>query len=150
MQAIKNVRLKDYDYRINGYYFVTIVTDGRRCCLEGKSKDLVQKHLESLSSERGISIDFFVVMPNHIHFVLVMSECPLSLGEIVRRFKARTSLAAGRRLWQPNYYEYVIRSDKAFLKIREYIEQNPDAEKMDWNAIEDRPINRATTKPEPV
>ena len=79
-----------------------------------------------------------------------MSECPLSLGEIVRRFKARTSLAAGRRLGQPNYYEHVIRSDKAFLKIREYIEQNPDAEKMDWNAIEDRPINRATTKPEPV
>ncbi len=146
MDAIKNVRLKDYDYRTNGYYFVTIVTAGRLWRLEGTTKDLVQKQLQSLSSEQGVSIDFGVVMPNHLHFILVLSDSLLPLGEVVRRFKARTSLAAGKRLWQPNYYEHVIRSDRALLKIREYIQQNPDVEKMDWDTIEDRPMDRAIEK----
>jgi REP element-mobilizing transposase RayT len=146
MDAIKNVRLKDYDYRTNGYYFVTIVTEGRLRRLEGATQDLVQEQLQSPFRERGVSINFFVVMPNHLHFILVLSDSLLPLGEVVRRFKARTSLAAGRRLWQPNYYEHVIRSDRALLKIREYIQQNPDVEKMDWDTIKDRPINRATTE----
>lgn len=150
MQAIKNVRLKDYDYRTNGYYFVTIVADGRRRCLEGATKDLVQEQFHLLSRERGVSVDYFVVMSNHVHFILVLNESPFPLGEMVRRFKARTSLAAGKRLWQPNYYEHVIRTDKALMKTREYIQQNPGVEKMDWGKIEDRPINRATTEANPV
>jgi ATP-dependent Clp protease ATP-binding subunit ClpA len=35
----------------------------------------------------------------------------------------------GKRFWQPNYYEHVIRNEAALQKIQEYIE-NPLAEKM--------------------
>jgi len=49
----------------------------------------------------------------------------LKLGEIIRRFKARTSKITGFKLWQPNYYEHVIRNDAALNRIREYIQNNP-------------------------
>ena len=110
----------------------------------------------------------FVVMPNHIHGILVINgvsvdipgerpnppkrygvgrpgvmnhaptmrrdhadgHAPVSLGEIVRTFKAtatRSIRAAGFSdfAWQRNYYEHVIRSDRSFDRIRGYIEGNP-------------------------
>jgi len=37
--------------------------------------------------------------------------------------------ATNKGIWQPNYYEHIIRNEKALLKIREYIENNPLVEK---------------------
>jgi putative transposase len=56
----------------------------------------------------------------------------MHLGEIVRRFKASTSKATGMKLWQPNYYEHVIRNERALFKIREYIKNNPLKEKTEF------------------
>jgi len=53
-----------------------------------------------------------------------------TLGQVVRTFKAvvaRRLHQAGLRefVWQPNYFEWVVRSDKALDRIREYILWNP-------------------------
>ena len=69
-------------------------------------------------------------MPTHLHIIIVLQECKLKLGEIVRRFKALTSKESGVKLWQPNYYEHVIRNEMALRKIREYIMNNPLAERI--------------------
>jgi REP element-mobilizing transposase RayT len=71
-------------------------------------------------------------MADHGHLILILAGCVLGLGEVVRRFKAKTSKKAGRRLWQPNYYEHVIRSEEVLHRIRKYVQNNPLAEKIEF------------------
>jgi REP element-mobilizing transposase RayT len=56
----------------------------------------------------------------------------MKLGELIRRFKARVSKESGCKVWQPNYYEHIIRNEKALQKIREYVQNNPIVGKIDF------------------
>ena len=144
---IKNTRLPYYDYSNDGYYFITIVSHLRQPLLLTHHAQ-IENALASLGRE-NVLVDFHVLMPDHIHMLLVLEDSKFSLSEIIRRFKARASKAACARLWQPNYYEHVIRNEKALEKIREYIQNNPDAMEMQIDGIyntEIRPMNRAATK----
>ena len=120
MKAIKSIRLKHYDYSQNGYYFVTICTNFNRPYLTDL-KEQISGCIQNLGLIEGIKIDYYVIMPTHIHMIIILFECKMTLGEIVRRFKASSSRITGIKLWQPNYYEHVIRNEKAFDNIREYI-----------------------------
>ncbi|MGB7055161.1 MAG: transposase [bacterium] len=132
MKGIKNIRLKEYDYASNGYYFVTICTYYNRPYLTGRIRDVVTQYIECISDTiRGASVDYYVVMPTHLHVIFVLQECKLKLGEIVRRLKAVASKQSEIKLWQPNYYEHVIRDEKALNRIRQYIVNNPLAERID-------------------
>ena len=55
-----------------------------------------------------------------------------ALGDVIRWFKYESTKRinelrgmAGRRIWQRNYYEHIIISDKSYWRIREYIADNP-------------------------
>ena len=125
MRAIKQIRLQHYDYKSDGYYFVTAVADYRQPYFKGK-ETAVERELKDLKSKTlGLDLDYFVIMPNHVHIIFILRNCQISLGEIVRRFKAKVSHNFGSGIWQPNYYEHVIRNEKALNKIREYIINNP-------------------------
>jgi hypothetical protein len=74
----KSTRIPNYDYASRNYYFVTICTDGKRCIFgfPGKlnqfgniAKDCLIRIPEIYP---GIQLDKFVVMPNHIHGILVI------------------------------------------------------------------------------
>jgi putative transposase len=131
MKGIKNIRLKGYDYSSNGYYFVTICTNRGFPYLTDRNKEVVTASIGHMSERiDGIVVDYYVIMPTHLHIIIVLQECKLKLGEIVRRFKALTSKESGVKLWQPNYYEHVIRNEMALRKIREYIMNNPLAERI--------------------
>lgn len=126
MRAVKNIRLKDYDYSSNGFYFVTICTDYRRPYLTGENREMVALSIERLPQKmNGVKLDYYRVMPSHVHLILILEECQIGLSEVVRRLKAVTTRQARLRLWQPNYYEHVIRDDKALGKVREYVQNNP-------------------------
>jgi len=54
------------------------------------------------------------------------------LGDVIRWFKYESTKRinelcgmAGTRIWQRNYYEHIILSDKSYRRIREYIADNP-------------------------
>lgn len=79
----RSIRLKDYDYATAGAYFVTICTQ-HRDCLFGKivagemglndAGNIIQEVLRELSIKyRGIEIDEFIVMPNHIHSIVLLN-----------------------------------------------------------------------------
>ena len=83
---------------------------------------------------RGIDLDAFIVMPNHVHGIVILVDEPetrCGIPEIVRGFKTfsarRVNERAGRRgaVWQRGYYEHVIRNEKALDRIRDYIANNP-------------------------
>jgi len=109
-------------------------------------------------------VDVFTIMPNHVHGVLVIldreaGEAGLAptvgqprsreatLGTIVGSFKSATSkttnelgLGGGTPLWQRSYFEHVIRSEQALMRIRQYVIENP----AKWAFDEENPQRRAT------
>ncbi len=119
MHVIKNIRLKDYDYSSDGFYFVTICTNYRKPYLTGKNKEAVLQCVEQLPHKMsGVKLDYYQIMPSHVHLVLILENCELKLAEIVRRLKAEATRQVGFRLWQPNYYEHVVRNELALAEIR--------------------------------
>lgn len=134
MKAIKSIRLKHYDYSQDGYYFVTICTNYHYAYLSDLQEEVTES-IQKLNHIDGVTVDYFIVMSTHVHLIIILTECRLSLGEIIRRFKASASRETGIKLWQPNYYEHVIRNEKALFKIREYIQNNSLKEVIDLEQI---------------
>lgn len=140
MEYRKNIRLKNYDYQTNGYYFVTICCSGRaKLCLNYSR--IIDKHLKNLEKYDGVSLDYYKIMPEHLHFILVLYGAKLPLCRYIQDFKAKTTLEIKKNgfsekiFWQPNYYEHIIRNETVLDKIRLYIENNPTAEKIEWDTI---------------
>ncbi len=165
----KQIRLQGYNYKTPGYYFVTICTE-KRLCLFGKIIDgkmlhnppglLVYNTFKNLRNFYfGVDIDTFIVMPNHVHAIIVISRkgwtrsrggrtqrsAPTgdSLSDVVKNIKTYTTTFYSRgviqrnwapfytRLWQRGYYEHIIRDTKSLQKIREYIILNPLSWELD-------------------
>jgi putative transposase len=152
----RHLRLPGYDYSQNGAYFVTICTDHRACLFglidagnfvpndAGSEIEQVWSALADRFSH--VQTDAFVVMPNHIHGILVFDSSrpgSLPLSNIVGAFKSLSTLAYGsgvrtqgwppfhQRLWQLGYYEHVIRSEDTMNRVRSYIHDNPAQWKHD-------------------
>lgn len=149
----KALRLPCYDYSQAGAYFVTICTHDRCCVLssihEGRGDPCGRPLLELTAIDRvaekafqrveqlyGISIDKYVIMPNHVHFICRIEDARATtrvaptLGRIVGAYKsivANESRKAGfmEKLWQRNYHEHVIRDEHDFREIWTYLEGNP-------------------------
>lgn len=124
MLGIKNVRLPEYDYQSDGYYFVTIGSHFRRINFDGL-EDVVEKIFREVAQAlRGVTIDTIIIMPDHVHVLYCLRNSSHTLGEIVRRCKAKTSYILGGRMWKPNYYEHVVRDEQDLNRIRTYIIMN--------------------------
>lgn len=128
MRGIKDIRLSKYDYKSDGYYFVTVIAYKKIDYFFTREKDVEVELKDLVGKVSGLELDFFVVMSNHVHIIFVLRNSSLLLGEIVRRFKAKVSHKFKQFTWQPNYFEHVIRNEKALSKIREYILKNPNEE----------------------
>jgi putative transposase len=132
MKYRKNIRLKDFDYRRDGAYFVTICTDFKKKLIGQKEKMILEEELKRLTSRfRGVTLDFLVIMRNHLHIIFLFNESSVDLPRIIQTFKSITTLRLkrqgfeGERFWQRNYYEHVIRGPGELKRIREYIQNNP-------------------------
>ncbi len=75
-------------------------------------------------------LDTFVVMPNHVHLLFHPFK-DHTLPNIIQSLKSFTarkinkSLNQSGTLWQPDYWDRLIRSQKHFDWTRKYIQQNP-------------------------
>lgn len=152
----RSIRLQGWDYRRAGRYFVTICVQYRECLFgqieHGKFYpnqfgELVVESLNSVSSfasrqgygaiasDSNITTSPWVVMPNHVHFILEIgneNQHEILLGEWIRQFKYSTTCqinalrdTPGVRVWQRNYYEHIIRDESAYEMICNYIRDNP-------------------------
>jgi REP element-mobilizing transposase RayT len=112
-------------------------------------------YLETLFSD--ISLKDFLIMPNHVHFILELgsnpswrnSQKPTNLGNIIKALKSK-SVVDSKKLrifndstfWQRSYYDHIIRDESELLRIREYIRNNP----MQWELDILNPINEKKYK----
>lgn len=142
MKFRKHIRLKHYDYRTSGYYFLTICTYYRSPFLNDK-KEWVEIWLRKLENRfTSTKLDWYVIMPDHIHLILYLNGNSPELPRLVQWFKSQTTFDAKRnfalnRLWQPNYYEHVMRSEKSLERIRKYTQNNPlKIEDLPWGELD--------------
>ena len=195
----KQIRLKEYDYSAEGYYFITICTQNRKNILSNIVRaDSIFAHKEITSTKpnanvvgvaplgdpqiqtstkpnpnivgadsisarirlnktgeminniyldlenqfKYIKLHDYVIMPNYIHGIIEICEradmeSAPTVNEIIQTFKRYTTVeyikgvkkgiyqSFNKRIWQRNYYEHVIRNEKEYYKILEYIQNNP-------------------------
>jgi type I restriction enzyme R subunit len=78
----------------------------------------------------------FVVMPNHVH-VLFRPLRGHALPEILKSWKGFTAREINKRigktgaLWQDEYFDRLIRNERHFFKVAEYIRENPGKAKLE-------------------
>ena len=79
-----------------------------------------------------VRIDKYVVMPNHVHAIVVIEDKDRSadLCTIIGQYKMSVTkrirkIAPGREVWQRSFHDHVIRNQQAYEKIWLYIEGNP-------------------------
>ena len=167
------IRLRGYDYSTPGAYFVTLCTENRRCDFGTIRDGLVSltalgllihnTWIETCSFCAGVSADAFVVMPNHLHAVVLLKDntagqisprtMSTGLPSLIRRFKMLSTARASHtkvtresplphgHLWQRSYYEHVIRDDDSLERIREYISTNP----LRWELDRENPEHADTS-----
>lgn len=156
----RNLRLPGWDYRSPGPYGITMVTQNRAWFFgdvvdggvvlnaAGVMADAVWQDM-AIEFPR-VSLDAFVVMPNHMHTIVRLSHHgPAgnpSLGDVVQRFKSITTARYStgvheqgwepydRRLWQQEYYDHIIRDEEDLNRSRRYITANP----ANWGVDRDR------------
>ena len=152
----QSIRLKNYDYSKSGYYYITMCTENRTCIFgnifNGKMVlndvgKIVNDVLLTIPKRfDNVGLDEFVIMPNHIHGIVIIVGAGVSrpiLGQIIGHFKYQSTKHINnlsgsenptptieiKKIFQRNYYEHIIRNEIELNKIREYIKNNP----LFWN-----------------
>ena len=160
IQGRKNPRLRGYDYRTNGDYFVTICTQDYRTNLCRITQDgqvilsiqgeICQKWIELLTQHyQDISIPVCCIMPNHIHLILRV-EHPIA-QEDAETIKAYPRLYdyigwlkynitkeipkdidfEDQPFFQRSFYDHIIRNAQDYADIEGKILSNPSQWKQD-------------------
>ena len=132
----KRNRLEHFDYSANGSYFVTVCAENRRCLfgniypgsetveLTQCGRSIVSAIEKTVETYSGVEIPEYVIMPNHVHMIIELKNQQKTVSQIVSYFKWNASRATGVRLWQKSFYDHVIRNEKDYLAILEYIAFN--------------------------
>ncbi len=141
-------RLKKFDYSSDGLYFITVCVKNHENMLWrdvgatiGRPQnitlseygEIVDKSIQNIPIHyTGIEIDKYVIMPNHIH-LLMRIDCELigrpmvapTISTVIQQTKGIITKQIGFSLWQKSFHDHIIRKEKEYLKIWEYIENNP-------------------------
>ena len=155
------MRLAGYDYALEGGYFVTPGTQ-KRLRLFGEVDGVVRPseagHMlaywwgELPRKFTSGTLDEFVVMPNHLHGVVLILEAHagderVSLPRVMQWFKTMTTNAYIRgvkhtgwpaspgKLWPRGYYDHIVRDEKDLERIRRYIAGDP----VNWAKDDENP-----------
>ena len=153
-QERKPTRLGGYDYSHDGAYFVTICTKDRRnilCDIVGGGAldapqirltpigEIVDTYIRSTNRIPSVTVDKYVIMPNHIHLILIIrnekgtSRAPSPTGSrpnqaiphAVSTLKRFVNRDVGYNVWQRSFHDHVIRGEQDYLDIWRYVDENP-------------------------
>ncbi len=172
----QSVRLRNWDYRWAGAYFITICAKNREHYFgnveNGKMQlsnvgviaDILWHEIKNHTN--NVELGTFIVMPNHIHGILILknngndvatlhakslhrqsshsssqknefmasiSPKSKSVSTIIRSYKSAVTKHVHRLgynfAWQSRFYDHIIRNEKSFYNISEYIINNP----LNWD-----------------
>jgi REP element-mobilizing transposase RayT len=156
-------------------YFVTVCTQNRQCLfgeivnrqmqLNEFGNIVYDEWVKTQTIRKNIKLDEFIVMPNHLHGIIQITddiidsrgtarraptlECfgkPVSgsIPTIIRAFKSAVTKRINEirdtpriAIWQCNYYEHIIRNEDNLNRVRQYIIDNPQK----WDNDTENPDN---------
>ena len=152
----KKIRLKGNDYASPGYYFITICCKDREKLLWINKPDvgaIINRPQVELSKYgqitenaiheiekhyRRVTVDKYVIMPNHVHMILIIhsdkdgrliiASTNDNISIVVQQLKQQISKQIGLAIWQKSYHDHIIRGEYDYQKIWNYIDVNP----MQW------------------
>lgn len=147
MEQRKPNRWIYHDYSNCGSYFITVCTKDKEKLL-GSVGAVIGRPPETTLSVYGhicdnainnipkyypyVNVDRYVVMPNHIHLLLTVSDsdgrpmtAPTSISDIVNQLKGAVSKKIGHSIWQKSFHDRVVRNDDEYNLIMQYIIDNP-------------------------
>lgn len=165
-------RIRNFDYSQSGYYFVTICVKNReewfgkiingKMVLNKFGKIANNVWLNIPIHYQNVILDEFVIMPNHIHGIIIIKQlhqtvgtgqCPVPtinknikyglISKIINGFKNITTkkirYVYGKPSfrWQRSFYDHIIRNEQSLFAIRQYIKDNPSK----WNDDRNNPEN---------
>ena len=103
--------------------------------------EIVNSNIKKINEiYRYVSVTKYVIMPDHIHMILFVSDYgdkPLkngtpraafptkSVSQIINGLKSISTKQIGFSIWQKSFYDHIIRNEKEFLEICSYIDNNP-------------------------
>lgn len=148
----KTLRLADYDYGQNGYYFITVCTKNREellcrpplrrgapCAPDSPDQfqlsdigfivDTAIRRIPNCYS--SVSVEQYVIMPNHIHMIVVLCDdrgrtrCAPTISRIIKQTKQYVTKQIGFSIWQKSFHDHIIRDEQDFQRIWNYIAANP-------------------------
>ena len=147
-QKRKPNRLKNYDYSQPNAYFITICTKNKetlfweyvgasiarpeKVCLSPYGR-IVEEAISNIQTVYpAISVDNYVIMPNHIHLLLQIrtdengrAMLAPTISIVIQQMKGYVTKRIGSSIWQKMFHDHVIRDEAGYLKIWNYIEGNP-------------------------
>ena len=147
----KPIRWRGYDYGNPGAYFLTICTEKRKNLLstvvgEGLAPPeirlrscgkIAEEQLRLLERRYfDVSVDRYVIMPNHIHVMLFVFDFGASrtspptrqhnaVSQFVSTFKRFCNKEYGADIWQRHFNDHIIRDREDYENHIKYICENP-------------------------
>ena len=161
----KATRLKGFDYSSVGAYFITVCTEKRKKILSDisvgdgvldvpnntltKYGEIADRYLNEMNDFYDfITIDKYVIMPNHIHLILsiitqdassnsgtsgtpsptfqpdIIHKHTTIIPQFISTFKRFCNKKYGKNIWQRSFHDHIIRDENDYRKIWEYIDTN--------------------------
>jgi putative transposase len=123
-------RWPDFDYLGKHRYFLTFCTNNRReVFTRADIVELVWWQILRAAGKWCFNIIAHVAMPDHVHLLAegTLDECDLKRFAALAKqwscygYKARERV----KLWQPSYYDHVLRDEESSLPFIRYIVENP-------------------------
>ena len=157
----KPTRWNKFDYNNVGGYFITICTQDRKCILSRivgtgvldcpkieltKYGEIADKYINQLNDfYEHLSVESYVIMPNHIHILLFIKEniraveegqsrTPVptniersnsSFSQFISTLKRFCNKEYGRNIWQARANDHIIRNRDDYEEHLRYIYENP-------------------------
>lgn len=152
-------RHPSFDYTIPSFYFITICINKRKHllgeienkefkCFKNRPDILIETCLKNVVEFYGARLDEFIVMPNHIHFILDTTVTEgINIGKFVKSFKIKSTQLYSQgvklglydefdhKLRQRDFNDRVVRDEEELYNIRKYIRYNVEKWDFDKNNL---------------
>ena len=147
----KPTRLKGYDYSTAGAYFITVCSKDREHIfgkivgggdfdapqmILSNYGNILDKYINLMNKKYSyLKIDKYIVMPNHLHLILIISNdkngasetaAPYNneISKFLSLLKRYCNNEIGKNIFQSSFHDHIIRDERDYKKIWEYIDTN--------------------------
>ena len=159
----KKNRLQGYNYSLNGVYYLTLCVKGKHNLLGEVVVKVITNRPQIILSDYGkivdkainnipqyypqINVDKYVIMPNHIHMILIVGAitnrpdmddasgrsiasgrliiAPTTVSNVIKGMKSYVTKQIGFSMWQKSFHDHIILDEEDYWYRWQYIEKNP-------------------------